>query len=240
MVNQQILNQIRGKIIVSCQGNQQDGNPFYRPEDMLQMAEAAERGGCVGFRANTPPNIKAIKERFPDMLMIGIWKVVTEGCDVYITPTMKEVETLIDLKCEIIAVDGTDRVNCNGKKAWELIQEVKEKYPNQLIMADIATLHDAHCAYKAGADIISTTMSGYTDESLDRYALGADFELIQNIRKEIPDAYINAEGRLWTREEALKALECGADVLVIGTAITSPMGITKRFVDYVKERGDKK
>ncbi len=237
MKNQEILSKIKGKVIVSCQGNQTDGNPFYRPEDMLQMAKAAVAGGCVGFRANTPPNVKAIKDHFKDMPMIGIWKVVSEGCDVYITPTMKEVDTLVELGCEIIAVDGTDRLNCEGKKAWELIREAKKKYPNQLIMADIATLHDAKCSHEAGADILSTTLSGYTEESKERYSLGADFELIEAIRKEIPDAYINAEGRIWTREEAVKAMECGADVIVIGTAITNPKEITRRFVEFVEKRG---
>ena len=178
-------------------------------------------------------NVKIIKEAFPDMPMIGIWKVVTEGCDVYITPTMKEVDVLREIGSDIIAVDGTDRYNCEGKKAYELIREIKEKYPDQLVMADIATINDARKCVEAGADIISTTLSGYTEDSKDRYALGADFELIKEIRKEFPDAFINAEGRLWTREEAKHALECGANFIVIGTAITNPMSITKRFVDYI-------
>lgn len=235
MVNKKLLEDLRGKIIVSCQGNNVDGHPFYRPEDMVQMARAGVAGGGAGFRANTPPNIKAIKDEFPDVPMIGIWKVVTEGCDVYITPTMKEVDTLVELKSEIIAVDGTDRVNCEGKKAYELIREIKKKYPDQIVMADIATIHDAHCAFEAGADILSTTLSGYTEESKDRYALGVDLDLIRQIRKEIPNAYINAEGRIWTREEALQAFDCGADMLVIGTAITNPTAVTKRFINYVHE-----
>lgn len=232
-----LLEKLRGKVIVSCQGNREDGNPFWKPEDMLQMAHAAAAGGCAGFRANKPENIRAIKEAYPDMPMIGIWKVVHEDCEVYITPTMKEVDTLVDLKCEIIAVDGTDRLNCEGKKAWELIEAIKKKYPEQIVMADIATLADARCAYKAGADILSTTLSGYTQESQDRYALGADFDLIEAIRREFPESYINAEGRIWTREEAVCALKRGADLVVVGTAITNPMGITKRFVDYVEKKG---
>lgn len=235
MKKEEILQQIRGQLIVSCQGNESDGNPFFRPEDMLQMARAAKAGGCVGFRANRPENVKAIKEAYPDMVMIGIWKVVTEGCDVYITPTMKEVEALRDLGCEIIAVDGTDRNNCEGRKAYELIREIKEKYPDQLVMADIATINDARHSIEAGADIIGTTLSGYTEDSHYRHPLGTDFELLAQIRNEYPDAFINAEGRIWTREEAKMALEAGADVLVIGTAITSPMGITQRFVDYLNK-----
>ena len=115
------------------------------------------------------------------------------------------------------------------------IREIKETYPDQVVMADIATINDARHSVEAGADIISTTLSGYTEDSLDRYALGTDFDLIEQIRKEFPEVFINAEGRIWTREEAKKAYECGADVIVVGTAITNPMSITKRFVAYIKK-----
>ena len=140
-----------------------------------------------------------------------------------------------EIGSDIIAVDGTDRNNCNGRKAYELIREIKETYPDQVVMADIATINDARHSVEAGADIISTTLSGYTEDSLDRYALGTDFDLIEQIRKEFPEVFINAEGRIWTREEAKKSFECGADVIVVGTAITNPMSITKRFVDYIKK-----
>ena len=232
-----ILESIKGKLIVSCQG---DGpvNPFNTPEDMLKMAHSSARGGCAGFRANRPENVKIIKDAYPNLPMIGIWKVVTEGCDVYITPTMKEVDTLVELGCEIIAVDGTDRYNCEGKKAYELIREIKKKYPNQIVMADIATIKDAHLSYEAGANIISTTLSGYTEDSKEKYGPFCDFELIEQIRKEIPDAFINAEGRIWTREDALKCFELGADVIVIGSAITCPLNIATRFVKYLEENLD--
>lgn len=91
MNKEEIFQQIRGKLIVSCQANEEE-NPFNPPEEMTRMAKAAAIGGCAGFRANRPENVRMIKEAFPDKVMIGIWKVVTEGCDVYITPTMKEVE----------------------------------------------------------------------------------------------------------------------------------------------------
>ena len=125
MRKEEIFQQIRGKLIVSCQANEEE-NPFNPPEEMTRMAKAAAIGGCAGFRANRPENVRMIKEAFPDKVMIGIWKVVTEGCDVYITPTMKEVEVLREIGSDIIAVDGTDRINCNGRKAYELIREIKE------------------------------------------------------------------------------------------------------------------
>lgn len=238
MEKKNLLDSLRGRVIVSCQANEAD-NPFNDPQEMVRMAKAGALGGGAGFRANMPENVKAIKEALPDYPMIGIWKVVTEGCDVYITPTMKEVDVLVELKSEIIAVDGTDRDNCEGRKAYELIRDIKAKYPNQIVMADIATLKEARLSYEAGADIISTTLSGYTEDSKEKYALGTDFELIREIRREIPDAFINAEGRIWTREEAVEAFRCGADMIVVGTAITNPAKTTERFVKFVNEQLNK-
>lgn len=231
----EVLAKIKDKLIVSCQGNASDNNPFHRPEDMLMMARAAKIGGCAGFRANTPPNIEAIKGEFPDMPMVGIWKVVTEGCDVYITPTMKEVDKLVELGCEIIAVDGTNRKNCEGNYAYELIGKIKAKYPDQIVMADLATLYEAEKCLEQGADIISTTLSGYTQETLDKYERGVDLDLIKEIRTKFPNAFINAEGRIWTLDDARNAFDYGADVVTIGTAITSPMAITKRFNTIIKK-----
>ena len=237
MNKEEVLRQIQGQLIVSCQGNASDGNPFCRPQDMLQMARAAQAGGCAGFRANGPENIRAIKEAFPQKIMVGIWKVVSGDCEVYITPTMREVEALHALGCEIIAVDGTQRKNCEGDMAPIRIGRIREKYPDQLIMADIATLEEARCSLKAGVDIVSTTLSGYTESTRSRAALGADFELIRQIRQAFPGCLINAEGRIWTREEAKHALDCGANMVTSGTAITNPMAITRRFVDFlVKNR----
>ena len=228
-----VLEKIRRHLIVSCQGNKDDGNPFYRPEDMLQMVDCAVVGGGVGIRVNTPPNIELVKSKYPDLPMVGIWKVVTPGCDVYITPTMKEVDRLVELGCEIIAVDGTCRKNCEGRYAYELIGEIKKKYPNQLVMADLATLHDAEMCMAQGADIISTTLSGYTEDTKDKYAKGVDLDVIKDIRAKFPNAFINAEGRIWTIDDARNAYQYGADVITVGTAITSPFAITRRFVNAI-------
>lgn len=225
-----ILEKIKGNLIVSCQGTKEDGNPFHTPSDMLKMVDCAVVGGGVGVRVNTPANIEKVKEMYPDLPMVGIWKVVTPGCDVYITPTMKEVDRLVELGCEIIAVDGTCRKNCEGKYAYELIGEIKKKYPNQLVMADLATLKDAEMCIENGADIISTTLSGYTEDTKDKYAKGVDLDLIREIKTKFPNSFINAEGRIWTIDDARNAYLYGADVITIGTAITSPFAITKRFV----------
>ncbi|MEA4968003.1 MAG: N-acetylmannosamine-6-phosphate 2-epimerase [Bacteroidaceae bacterium] len=234
MKKEEVLEKIRGKLIVSCQGSNIDGNPFYTPDLLLQMAKAAYGGGCAGFRANEPENIRKIKKEFPDVPMIGIWKIMTEGNDVYITPTIEAVDTLVNIGCEIVALDGTKRINAYGKNGWDLIREVKSKYPELLIMADIADLEDAIKSSEAGADIVSTTLSGYTDYTKANTKI-CDFDLILKIKRNKVNAFIIAEGKIWNIEDAIKAFDCGADSIVVGTAITSPIGITKRYVTAINE-----
>ena len=239
MNKQETLRKIQNGIIVSCQAV--PGNPLEREcsRNMLLMAECAVKGGAAGFRVNSPENIKPIKEMFPDIPVIGIWKVDTDN-PVYITPTMKEVDALAELGCEIIAADCTNQINDEGKYAWEIIRQIKEKYPDIVIMADIATLEDAKIAAREGADIIATTMSGYTAQSkvqvVDQTPDGTpDFELLKEIRDANLGCFILFEGRIWTREEAVECFRMGADCICIGKAITNPYKITARFVNAVSE-----
>ena len=113
-----------------------------------------------------------------------------------------------------------------------MMTKIKEKYPDVLAMADIADINDARLAAKAGADICSTTLSGYTAYTQDKQGK-CDFDLVRQIRQENLGMFIITEGKIWTREDAVKAYECGADCIVIGTAITAPIAITKRFVTAV-------
>jgi len=231
MKKEEVLSKLRHGVIVSCQGDPKV-NPMGTPENLLLMARCAKLGGCVGFRANMPQNVGPIKKEFPDMPMVGIWKIVSPGSDVYITPNMEAVDTLVGLGCEIIAADATDRLNANGEKAYTMMTKIKEKYPDVLAMADIADINDARLAAKAGADICSTTLSGYTAYTQDKQGK-CDFDLVRQIRQENLGMFIITEGKIWTREDAVKAYECGADCIVIGTAITAPIAITKRFVTAV-------
>ena len=226
----EILDQIRNHVMVSCQAV--EPNPFATPELLLKMADAAVMGGAAGFRANTPPNVKIIKEKYPDYPMIGIWKIQTGDNEVYITPTMEAVDELVALGCEIIAIDATDRVNAYGHKAWELIGQIKKKYPDVIVMADLGTIEDARIASREGADILATTLSGYTEASKDHAGI-PDFELVKAMKDEKLTDFVLMEGKIWTREDAVKAFESGADCIVVGTAITSPWKITERFVKEV-------
>lgn len=228
MDNKEILEKIKGGLIVSCQALETE--PLYDSYIMSKMAWAAYLGGAVGIRANTVVDIKAIKERV-DLPVIGIIKQVYPDSDVYITPTMKEVDALVDVGCEIIAVDATNRLRPNGKTFEEFFKEVRAKYPNQLFMADTSCFDEGKLAEELGCDLIGTTMAGYTP-----YTKGTslpDYTLMSRYVNELNSPVI-AEGGIWSPDELKKAIDLGVHSAVVGTAITRPMDITKRFVNAIK------
>lgn len=228
MENQQIMERIQGGLIVSCQALKEE--PLYSSYIMSRMAYAAMLGGAVGIRANTVEDITEIK-KLVDLPIIGIIKEVYEDSDVYITPTMKEVDALVECGVEIIALDATKRSRPAGVTLKEFFKEVRSKYPNQFFMADCSSIEEGMTAAEFGFDFIGTTMSGYTP-----YTKGTklpNFEMMETLVKECKKPVI-AEGGIWCPEDLKKALDTGAHAAVVGTAITRPMDITKRYVEAIK------
>lgn len=229
MDNNKILEQIKGGLIVSCQALKTE--PLYDSYIMSKMAWAAYLGGAVGIRANTVVDIKAIKEKV-DLPVIGIIKAEYDDSDVYITPTMDEVDSLVEIGCEIIATDATDRLRPGGKGFREFFTEVRKKYPNQLFMADTSCFEEGKLAEELGFDLIGTTMSGYTPYTKGRKL--PDCELIKKYSTELNTPII-AEGGIWCPEDLKNVYKAGAFSAVCGTAITRPMDITRRFVNALEE-----
>lgn len=163
-----VIQQIRGGLIVSCQAL--PGEPLYRPEGgvMPLMAKAALRAGAAGIRANGVQDIRDIMAAV-DLPLIGIIKKDYEGSAVYITPTMDEVEQLVATGCAIIALDCTRESRPGGVSAREFLRQVRARYPEQLFMADCSTLEDAVMAAEEGIDFVGTTLNGYVkgDEPMD-------------------------------------------------------------------------
>lgn len=227
MTNKEILDKIKGGLIVSCQALESE--PLYDSYIMSKMALAAKLGGAVGIRANTVVDIKAIKEKV-DLPLIGIIKQEYDDSDVYITPTMKEVDALVETGCEIIAIDATNRLRPNGETLEAFFTKVREKYPNQLFMADTSCFDEGKKAEELGFNLIGTTMAGYTP-----YTKGTslpDFNLMQRYVSELHTPVI-AEGGIWVPEQLKKAIDIGVHSAVVGTAITRPRDITKHFVEVL-------
>ena len=218
-----LLARLRGGLIVSSQALPDE--PLHGAEIMARLALAAQAGGAVGIRANTPPDVAAIRAAVPDLPLIGLWKVIVPGFDdVYITPRLADAQAVADAGADIIAVDATDRPHPEGSTA-DLIRAVKTA-TGKLVMADISTEAEARAAGAAGADVISTTLSGYTPYSPQQE--GPDLPLVRRL-VQILRIPVVAEGRIATPEEARAALDAGALAVVVGGAITRPQQITARF-----------
>jgi len=214
--------------IVSCQALEHE--PLHGSVYMAAMAVAAEAGGAVGIRANTPTDIAAIKQSC-SLPVIGLYKSVYEGYDVYITPTMREVHEVIQAGADAIALDATGLSRPQGATFEQMVAEIRAQYPETLIVADISTYEEGVAAMDVGVDFVSTTMSGYTPYSTQQEA--PDVELVAALAalKRTP---VLAEGRIWTPEDSARCMLAGAHAVVIGTAITRPQEITRRYVKAVK------
>lgn len=216
------LEKVKGKLIVSCQALEDE--PLHSSFVMGRMAYAALVGGASGIRANTISDIQEIKKNV-DLPIIGIIKQQYGDNQVYITPTMKEIDALAAEGVDIIALDGTKRERPDGNTLENLMKEAKIKYPNQLFMADISSVEEAVEAARVGFDIVGTTLVGYTE-----YTKGKDpLTELEKVIKAVTVPVIG-EGNIDTPVKAKKALELGAYAVVVGGAITRPQQITKKFV----------
>lgn len=221
---------VHKKLIVSCQALPEE--PLHSSFIMGRMALAAKEGGAAGIRANTKEDIAEIRKNV-DLPIIGIVKRDYPDCKVYITPTMKEIDELMEVKPEIIAIDATKDLRPNGVALDEFYAQIREKYPNQLLMADCSTYEEAKHADELGFDFIGTTLVGYTEQSKDMKIEQNDFELIKKIVKNVKHNVI-AEGNINTPKKVKRVMQLGVFSIVVGSAITRPQLITKTFVDVLK------
>ena len=228
MTAAELSKRLRGGLIVSCQAL--PGEALFGADIMARLAAAAERGGAVGIRANSPVDIAAIRA-VTALPLIGLSKVDVAGFDVYITPTVSDSLAVSEAGADIIALDATDRPHPEGTTA-QFMQRVKAA-TGKPVLADISTDEEALAAEDAGADFVSTTMSGYTDYSPQQEA--PDLRLVERLASRLSIPLI-AEGRILTPEQARAALDAGAWAVVVGGAITRPQQITERFVKAVQRR----
>ncbi len=231
MTKQEILDTIHGKMIVSCQAI--PGEPLYMEDDsvMYLMARAAKRAGTPAIRTSSIRDVVAIKKE-TGLPVIGLVKINYPGYDSYITPTMKEVDDLVAAGSDVVALDCTLRKRGDGTTINEFIAQIKEKYPDIILMADISNYEEGINAWKCGVDIVGTTMSGYTDYTSKKDE--PDYELMSRLAADM-DIPVIGEGKIHYPEQAVKALHTGVWSIVVGGAITRPMEIAQRFMKAIDE-----
>ena len=221
---------LKGKLIVSCQALPHE--PLHSSFIMGRMALAAKEGGACGIRANTKEDIREIRAQ-TDLPVIGIVKRDYEDSSVYITPTRKEADELMEVHPEIIALDATARLRPNGVKLADFFRELKEAYPDQLWMADCSTVEEALYADSLGFDFIGTTMVGYTPQSEGLKIEADDFAILREIIRKAAHPVI-AEGNIDTPQKAKRVIELGAFCVVVGSIITRPQLITRAFANALE------
>lgn len=223
----QLLHDLRGTLVVSCQADA--GTPLDGPEHIAALAASVVAGGASAVRIEGLRNIAAVRSAV-DVPVIGLVKKRCADTDVYITPTVEDVRAIAAAGASLVAFDATDRPRPASIRALVAAAHGAAC----LAMADVSTAAEARAALAGGADIVSTTMAGYTPYS--RNGGGPDFALMEALaRAGLPFA---AEGRVWTPEEALRCFEIGADFVVVGSAITRPTLITERFTGRIAGQRD--
>ena len=215
-------------LIVSCQAVK--GEPLYGLGIMRHFARCAVLGGAVGIRTGYVNEIEDIKQEV-DVPVIGIIKQEYEGSDVYITPTLKEVKELIASHCDVIALDCTRRARPK-ETLDELVEYIRKNAPGKEIMADCDCMESAEEAARLGFDYIGTTMRGYT--AATKGMTIPDYDFIAALVKKFPKVNIIAEGGIWEAGQLEKVWSLGVYAVVIGSAITRPMDITKHFAKVIK------
>jgi N-acylglucosamine-6-phosphate 2-epimerase len=207
-----IIHSLAQGLIVSCQAPVD--SPLHHPDVIAAMASAAVKRGAVGVRIDSPAHVQAVR-RCLNAPIIGLWKQQILGSEVYITPQFEHAKTIAAAGADIIAIDATLRPRPKGETVAVLIQQIHQDL-NKLVMADVDSLEAATAAVAAGADLVGTTLYGYTPATAHLKPPG--FELLQQMTQlEVPTV---CEGGVASPAMARRALELGAYTVVVGTAIT--------------------
>lgn len=218
-----IKSNIKNGLIVSCQAHA--NSPLAKAEIITAFAETAVQNGAVGVRIDSPENICEVK-KVVSLPIIGIYKIMSETSEVYITPTFESAKQVAEAGADIIAIDATFRTRPNDEKLKAMVEKIHHEL-NSPVMADVATFEEGVYAEKIGCDFIGTTLSGYTNET--KHIVEPDFELLKKLSTLATP--IICEGRLRKPENVKTAFECGAFAVVVGNAITGTDWLVREFVE---------
>lgn len=214
-----LLERIHGSLVVSCQAP--EGHPLRSQELISRMAEAAVQGGAVAVRVNGPGDIAAVRQRL-GVPIIGLWKVDGQHRPT-ITPSITHAIKLVEAGADILAIEVTEEAPHDG---LDLIHKIHRAL-GVPVMADISDAREGRAAWAAGADLVGTTLSGYARDQLPT-PTEPDLALVDRLVRD--GLRVVAEGRYASAEQVRRAFELGAHAVVVGSAITDPISITRRFV----------
>ena len=219
--------QLEGGLIVSVQAP--EGSPMRHPDEIAAMAEASLRNETTGERKKSKDQNRAIRNRCPNALIMGLWKRTFPDSSVYITPRWEDIQAVWAAGADVIALDATARQRPEKEELAALIQRSKEDLGAPL-MADVDSIENGLIAASLGCEWVGTTLYGYTEQTTQQNPPG--YNLISPLRDQLPDRVtLICEGGLKSPDSALKALEHGADLVVVGTAIT---GVDLQVADYLR------
>ncbi|MDB9313678.1 N-acetylmannosamine-6-phosphate 2-epimerase [Spirulina sp. CS-785/01] len=220
-----MLETLNQKLIVSCQAP--PDSPLYEPDIIAAMAKTAIQRGAAAVRIDTPAHVHAVRQLLPQTPIIGLWKQKTPNSQVYITPRFSDAVAIAEAGANIIAIDATQRPRPDGETVPDIIEHIHHTL-NKPVMADIDTLENAQFAIDAGADVVGTTLFGYTQETATQTPPGWD--ILRELAANSPIPVI-CEGGIATPDMAKQALDLGAYAVVVGTAIT---GIDLKVMEFQK------
>ncbi len=219
--------ELNGRLIVSVQAP--EGSPLRDPAVIAAMAEASLRQGAAGVRLESPEHIGAVRRRCPKALIVGLWKRTFPDSSVYITPGWEEIRAVWAAGADVVALDATDRPRPEGQELEALIRRARQDLGAPL-MADVDSVANGLRAAALGCQWVGTTLYGYTEATAAQAP--AAWDLLGPLRRELPEAVaLICEGGIATKQDACRALEGGADAVVVGTAIT---GVDLQVAGYVR------
>ncbi|HEY1881466.1 MAG TPA: N-acetylmannosamine-6-phosphate 2-epimerase [Candidatus Cybelea sp.] len=215
-----LLDGLRGGLIVSVQAWR--GSAIDDPQIIAAMARSSQDGGSRAVRIEGQANLRAVRSRIA-LPMIGLIKREYPGFEPYITPSLAEVGAVIGSDAEIVAFDATARRRPDGSVLTDVVSAVHAA--GRLAMADCSTSGEAIAACEAGADVVATTLCGYTRETADRSLPALD--LVAEIAA--LGCFTVCEGGVRTPAEVRAALDAGANAVVVGSAITNVDWLVREF-----------
>jgi len=211
-------------LIVTCQAY--PGDAMFGAPIMAAMAVAAEQGGAVAVHSGTPDDLRAIRAAV-SIPLIGLYKNHQSASEVYITDTNEKAKAIAEAGCDMLQIDGTPRPRQDGQTLAQQIAYIHQTF-GKPVLAGVSSLEDALASVAAGADALSTFLAGYTAHGRP-FMDGPDFEVLAQILAKVSVPVI-AEGRFRTPEQCAQAMQMGSYGALVGSAITDPRWITKKFV----------